>query len=188
METNSFAQFLLTALLSSAVMSTIIGLLFRGYTTRVETRIKSQYSRKEQAVIELLAPLNMQFDRTDRAFKRWEEKNNYTDRAFKRWKEKNIYLEMKVVKVGNETIRDLLLIKGHLIPPDLREDAGKLIEHYDVWLEKFEKQRLSENPDLNASFVFVGPDGYPFPADAENKFRDRFKTYWHDLYGSSTAK
>lgn len=174
MEINSFTQFLLTALLSSAVMSTIIGLLFRGYTTRVETRIKSQYSRKEQAVTELLAPLNMQFDRTDR--------------AFKRWKEKNIYLEMKVVKVGNETIRDLLLIKGHLIPPDLREDAGKLIEHYDVWLEKFEKQRLSENPDLNASFVFVGPDGYPFPADAENKFRDRFKTYWHDLYGSSTAK
>lgn len=174
MENNSFTQFLLTALLSSAVMSTIIGLLFRGYLTRVDTRVKSQYSWKEQSVTELLAPLNMQFDRTDRAFKRWGEKN--------------LYLEMKVVKVGNETIRDLLLTRGHLIPPDLREDAGKLIEHYDVWLEKFEKQRLSENPDLNAPFVFVGPDGYPFPSGAEKNFRDMFKTYWHNLYGSSKTK
>ena len=45
-------------------------------------------------------------------------------------------------------------------------------------------QRLSENPDLNAPFVFVGPDGYAFPSDAEKKFRDTFKQYWNDLYAS----
>lgn len=174
MEDNSFSQLLLTALLSSAVVSAVIGVMFQGYRTRTETRVKSQYSWKEQSVTDLLAPLNMQFDRTERAFNRWGEKN--------------LYLEMKVVKVGNETIRDILLTKGHLIPPDLRVDAGKLIEHYDVWLEKFEKQRLTENPDLNAPFVFVGPDGYPFPSAAEKNFRDTFKAYWHDLYGSSNKK
>jgi hypothetical protein len=174
METNSFSQLLLTALLSSAVVSAIIGVIFQGYRTRMEARVKSQYSWKEQSVTELLAPLNMQFERTERAFDRW---NN-----------KNLYLEMKVVKVGNETIRDLLLMKGHLIPPNLRTDAGRLIEHYDVWLEKFEEMRLSKKPDLNTSFVFVGPDGYPFPSDAEKKFRDTFKEYWNDLYGSSVNK
>ena len=163
MENVSFSQLLITAILSSAVISTIIGVMFQGYKTRAEARAKSQYSWKEQSVTDLLAPLNMQFDRTQKAFKRWGEKN--------------LYLEMKVVKVGNETIRDLLLLKGHLIPPNLREDAGRLIEHYDVWLEKFEKQRLSENPDLNAPFVFVGPDGYPFPSGAEKNFRDTFKQY-----------
>ncbi len=171
MENVSFSQLLVTAILSSAVISTIIGVMFQGYKTRAEVRARSQYSWKEQSVTDLLAPLNMQFDRTEK--------------AFKRWKEKNLYLEMKVVKVGNETIRDLLLLKGHLIPPVLREDAGRLIEHYDVWLEKFEKQRLSENPDLNAPFVFVGPDGYAFPSDAEKNFREVFRKYWDDLYGNS---
>lgn len=170
METNSFSQTLITALVSSAAISTVIGLVFRGYMTRIDTRVKSQYSWKEQSVTDLLAPLHMQFDRTEHAFNRWHNKN--------------LYLEMKVVKVGNETIRDLLLTKGHLIPPDLREDAGKLIEHYDVWLEKFEEMRLSEKPDLNTTFVFVGPDGYPFPTGAEQKFRETFRAYWNDLYGS----
>ena len=110
METVSFSQLLITAILSSAVISTIIGVMFQGYKTRAEARARSQYSWKEQSVTDLLAPLNMQFDRTEK--------------AFKRWKEKNLYLEMKVVKVGNETIRDLLLLKGHLIPPDLRAAAG----------------------------------------------------------------
>lgn len=163
-----FPQFLLTAILSSAVVSTVIGIALHGFKTRAEARAKSQYSWKEQSVTELLAPLNMQFERTERAFGRWNSKN--------------LYLEMKVVKVGNETIRDLLLTKGHLIPPDLRAEAGSLVEHYDVWLEKFEKQRLSENPDLDAPFVFVGPDGYPFPSKAERKFRETFKSYWDDLY------
>jgi hypothetical protein len=170
METISFPQLLLTALLSSAVVSAIIGVIFQGYRTRQETRVKSQYSWKEQSVTELLAPLNMQFERTERAFKRWDKKN--------------LFLEMKVVKVGNETIRDLLLTKGHLIPPDLRADAGKLIEHYDVWLEKFEEVRLSKKPNLNTPFVFAGPDGHAFPSGAEKKFRDTFKVYWHDLYGN----
>jgi hypothetical protein len=166
---DTFPQLLLTAILSSAVVSTIIGIALHGFKTRAEARAKSRYAWKEQAVTELLAPLYMQFQRTERAFGRWNSKN--------------LYLEMKVVKGGNEAIRDLLLMKGHLIPPELREDAGSLIEHYDVWLEKFEKQRLSESPDLNAPFVFVGPDGYPFPADEERKFRETFKAYWDDLYG-----
>ncbi len=110
----------------------------------------------------------MQFDRTKRAFERWNKKN--------------LFLEAKVVKVGNEKIRELLLENGHLIPPELLEDAGKLVEHYDLWLEKFEKQRQSEAPNIDTAFVFVGPDGYPFPSESEKKFKEKFSEYWNVLY------
>jgi hypothetical protein len=164
----SIVQLVASAVISAGVVSTVVGLVFRGFATRIEAEVKSRRTWKEESVSDLLAPLNMQFDRTGRAFKRWNEQN--------------LYLEAKVVKEGNETIRDLLLKKGHLIPPELLEDAGKLIEHYDVWLEKFEKQRSSENPDLGTTFVFVGPDGFPFPFESERKFRSKFNEYWRDLY------
>jgi len=89
---------------------------------------------------------------------------------------------MKVIGEGNRTIRDLLLSKGHLIPPDLLNEAGLLIEHYDRWIEEFEKKRLSENPDLKTPFIFVGPDGFAFPVQAEKGFRDAFHQLWNELY------
>ncbi|MCD4744062.1 MAG: hypothetical protein K8R67_16495 [Desulfobacteraceae bacterium] len=161
-------QLIATAVISGGVISAVIGLLFKGFITKVETEVKSKRTWKEESVSKLLAPLNMQFDRTKRAFKRWNSLN--------------LFIEAKVVGVGNETIRDLLLSKGHLIPPELLEDAGKLIEHYDVWLEKFQEQRSSETPDLKATFLFVGPDGFPFPGEAEGRFRDKYKEYWKELY------
>lgn len=171
MASNSFLQMLIAALLSSAVVSTILGLVFRGYVTKVDTRVKSQYSWKEQSVTELLAPLFAQFERTSLAFKRWSTENHF--------------LEMKVIKTGNEIIRDLLLDKVHLIPPDLRDDASKLVEHYDVWLEKFEEIRVADSPkSLSTPFIFAGPEGYPFPSEAEENFKKKFVEYWNDLYGN----
>jgi len=165
---NSLFDLITTAVISAGVVSAIVGILFKGFVTRIEATVKSHRTWKEQAVAELLGPLNMQFDRTQR--------------AFNRWRQKNLYLEAKVIKVGNELIRNLLLDKGHLIPPELLNDAGLLIEHYDVWLEKFEKHRQDEAPDLDTAFVFVGPDGYGFPRESEEKFRAKFTEYWEDLY------
>jgi len=157
-----------SAVISAGVVSAVLGLVFKGFVTRVEAEVKSRRTWKEESVSDLLGPINMQFDRTERAFKRWGSQN--------------LYLEAKVVKVGNETIRDLLLSKGYLIPPELLDDAGKLIEHYDVWLEKFEEQRSSENPNIETKFVFVGPEGFPFPTNSEGKFRSKFREYWNELY------
>ncbi|MBV5341433.1 MAG: hypothetical protein J0665_18075 [Deltaproteobacteria bacterium] len=169
-ESTAIGQLVASALISAGVVSAVMGLIFKGYVTRIEAEVKSRRTWKEESVAELLGPLNMQFDRTKR--------------AFKRWRTLNLFLEAKVVRVGNETIRDLLLNKGHLIPPELLEDAGKLIEHYDVWLEKFEKQRSSEKPNLETKFVFVGPDGFPFPTESEKKFTGKFKEYWGELYNN----
>jgi hypothetical protein len=113
--------------------------------------------------------MNIQFDRTKRAFEH-------------RWKAQDLYLEEKVIKVGNETIRDLLLTKGHLIPPELLDDAGKLIEHYDVWLELYEEQRGGKEPDLKSPFIFAGPKGYEFPKEAAIRFNEKYRLFWKELY------
>jgi len=167
-DNTSIGQLVASTVISAGVVSAVIGLIFKGFVTRVETEVKSKRTWKEVSVAELLGPLYMQFDRTKRAFGRWHDQN--------------LFLEAKVVRVGNETIRDLLLTKGHLIPPELLEDAGKLIEHYDVWIEKFETKRSSERPDLETKFIFTGVDGFPFPHESEEKFRRTFNEYWKELY------
>jgi hypothetical protein len=166
---KSLGQLVAAALISGTVVSAIAGVLFTGYVTRVTEEVRSQRTWKERSVADLLGPMNIQFGRTKRAFDRWSQKN--------------LYLEAKVIKTGNETIRDLLLTKGYLIPPDLLDDAGKLIEHYDVWLELFERQRGGKEPDLKSEFTFAGPEGFPFPSDAETRFRARYQQYWNELYG-----
>ena len=165
---NSFKELLFAALVGGSVASTIVGAVFTGYVTQVEEEVRSRRAWKEHSVEELLGPMNIQFDRTRRAFDRWSKKN--------------LYLEVKVIKAGNETIQNLLLKKAHLIPPELFDDAGKLIEHYDVWLELFEKQRGGKEPDLESPFTFAGPEGYPFPKKAEMRFKAKYRQYWTELY------
>lgn len=167
-QAKTLGQTILAALISGAVCSSVVGIIFAGYVARVEQEVKSQRTWKEESVAELLGPMNIQLDRTKRAFCRWDEENRY--------------LEAKVIKVGNETVRNLLLTKGHLIPPHLLEDAGSLVEHYDVWLEVFEEQRGGSEPELESRFVFAGPEGYPFPRGAEVRFKEAYWLYWHELY------
>ena len=179
---NTIFETLLAAILSASVISAVLGIIFHRRGKAIEAEIKSQVERglavfhskrewKERAISELLGPVHMQLDRTER--------------AFKRWKSKNLYLESKIIREGNMAIRDLLLAKGHLIPPELLEDAGLLIEHYDRWLEEFEKQRTAENPDNDTLFVFVGPQGYPFPRQSSKRFQEVFKNLWQELYSMS---
>jgi hypothetical protein len=99
-----------------------------------------------------------------------------TNRAFRRWTSKDLGLEAQVIREGNRTIRDLFLANGHLVPPELMEDAMRLIEHYDAWLLKFDAIR-GEGSKSDEDFVFVGPDGYPFPHEAESHVKEAFQSY-----------
>jgi hypothetical protein len=169
----------LSAVISGAVVSTLIGAFLHRRLARISQEIATEGQRqfelfhstrewKVRSVSELLGPVYMQLDRTSRAFARWQARN--------------IYLETKVIREGNLAIRDLLLTKGHLIPPELLEDAGRLVEHYDRWLEEFERQREGPEPDLQAAFTFVGPSGFPFPVESERRFRETFARAWAELY------
>lgn len=181
---DDFYKTLISGLLSGSVMAAVLSLLMKRWQERVAAEVKLGFEReiltirsgrewREKVLAELLGPMIMQLDRTRR--------------AFDRWKSKNVYLETKVIREGNLTIRDLVLTKGHLIPPDLLVDAGRLAEHYDRWLEEFEQVRGGTEPALDQPFVFVGPKGFPFPSDAERRFTERFNTLWNELYGVQRA-
>ncbi|MCD1598436.1 hypothetical protein [Rheinheimera aquimaris] len=166
--------------LGSSVVTALLGVLFLRRNKTIETQIEAQFSQglkvfestrswKEQALAELFGPLQMQLERTKRAFERWDNKN--------------LHLEAEVIQKGNIAIRDLLLAKGHLIPAQLMAHAIALIEHYDAWIEAYNHIRSDTTLTANTDFVFVGPAGYPFPAEAEQAFKAQFKQLQQELYG-----
>jgi len=156
-EQPSIWQVIFTALVSGTVVSAMLGLIFHQRLKSIEARLNEDLQRnveifrttrawQEAAISELLGPMVMQFDRVKR--------------AFNRYKAKNIYLETKVIAEGNTSIKNLLLSHGHLIPAELLEDAGRLVEHFEVWLEEFERVRDEKKPELETQFVFAGPQGF----------------------------
>jgi len=174
----------LTALISSTVMGAVVTALLnltlksklekitndiKSQSEQISVIFKSQYTWREQSLAELLGPINMLLNRTDTAFKRLTANNKF--------------VEAKILKESNEKIRDLLLLKGHLIPLELIQDANKLVEHFDRYLEEFERIRGGQNPDLDAPFVFVGPKGYPFPRSSADQFQTKYKEMWQEVYG-----
>lgn len=179
---NTFLGLFLSGIISGSVVATILTVVFKRRTEEIAAEVKSQFDKnftmfksgyqwKERSVSELLAPICLEFSRTYRALMRY----NAT----------NLYLEANVLKKTNERIRDLLLEKASLIPGSLMEDVHELIEHYDVWLEEYNKQRNKENPNLEQEFVFVGPKGYSFPSAAEKRFKMKYHELWNELYGEN---
>jgi hypothetical protein len=177
-------QAVISGVLSGSVVAALLGVVFRKRTEQIAAEIKqrfeyemlrhrSQTEWQDQVLSKLLGPMVMQLDRTSRAFMRWQNKN--------------LYVETKVIFEGNKVIRDLLLSNGHLIPPDLFEDAGRLVEHYDRWFEEYEKVRGGQEPGIDQPFVFVGPAGFPFPSDAEKRFKERFQQIWASRYAVPEA-
>jgi hypothetical protein len=175
----------IATLLSSGLIAFVGGVLFKRKTDSIAGEVKTHFDQmalvysstrawKEKALSELLGPMVMHLDRTRR--------------AFNRWKKQNLYIETKVIREGNIAIRDLLLTKGHLIPPYLLEDAGRLVEHYDQWLEEYEKNRGGTDPKPDEPFTYAGPAGYPFPGDAEQRFKDLFQKLSNELYGSDERR
>jgi hypothetical protein len=171
----------ISALVSSSVAAAVVGVIFVRRNKQIEAKIKhhmdfvtaeatSHRTWKERSVADLLGPVYMQLDRTRRAFERWTAKN--------------LFLEAKAIREGNIADRDLLLKNG-LIPGELLPDAGRLIEHYDRWLEEYEKGPAAQNPDLDAPFIFVGPQGHPFPRDAEERLKVKFTRLWAELYNKA---
>ncbi len=176
----------LTSLVSGTVMGAIVTALLNLFfksrlekiasdikyqTDKISTVFKSQYTWREESLSELLGPINMLLNRTERAFRRLTANNKF--------------VEAKILKESNEKIRDLLLQKSHLIPSELIDDANQLVEHYDRYLEEFEKIRGGQNPDLEEPFVFVGPQGFPFPRESADKFQEKYKEMWQQVYGQN---
>jgi hypothetical protein len=70
-----------------------------------------------------------------------------------------------------------------LIPAQLLDDAGRLVEHFEVWLEEFERVRDEKKPELETPVVFAGPQGFGFPRQSEQKFIATFHSLRKEVYG-----
>jgi hypothetical protein len=161
---DSFKEALLAAVLSGGVIATVLGLVTHRHSLRQASEIEDQFrqlveTRESRWALlqEVLGPVNAHLARTGMAFGRWHEQN--------------LFLEQQIIYESNAEIRGILLAKYHLLTPALRQPAMELVQHFDRWFEEFEKQRRSQNPsEGGATFVFVGPQGYPFPHEAEEAF------------------
>jgi len=175
-----FFNLTLASLVGSSIAGALAGAVLLRRNLEVEESIRADFTERlkvfestrswqEKCLAEVLGPVVMQLDRTLVASSRWHEKNPY--------------LEAKIVGEGNLLIRDTLLAKGHLIPGDLEPHAAALIAHYDRWLEEFDRVRGQANPGTDENFVFVGPQGTPFPKEAEAAFKAKFRRFRQELYG-----
>jgi hypothetical protein len=164
---DTFWSNLLAGLVSGGVIATVLTLTTSRWVAEVKTTVEDQARRitegrdlEWELLRDVLGPVTVHLKRTNM--------------AFRRWKSKNILLESLIIADSNARVRAILLDKFHLLPPDLRDHAEKLIEHYDLWFEAFERERNSQKPEAEQSpFTFVGPEGYPFPRTAEAAFEQR---------------
>jgi len=173
--TATLRQTITAALISSGVFTFVGGALLARHTERVGAEIKAEFDRgrrsdewRQQSIADLLGPVVMELDRTRRAYSRYTKSNRY--------------LESQVLYKSNLTIRDLLLAKGYLIPDELRDVSSRLVEHYDAWLEEYDRIRGARDLSPTEPFVFAGPKGYPFPSDADSLFNQAFRRYRAELY------
>lgn len=164
MDAETFISYLVAGLLSGGVIATVLSLASARWAARVTAAVKEEGDRVAETrglewelLRQVLGPVVAHLRRTDL--------------AFARWRDRNVLLESLIIADSNTKVRDILLEKFHLLTPDLREPASKLIEHYDLWLEAYERERKSQKPEAEqATFTFVGPAGYPFPRDAQAAF------------------
>ena len=74
----------------------------------------------------------------------------------------------QVLKIYNEKIKKLLQENGHLLSNELQENGKALIEHYDIWLEKWNALGQKLNPSPDDEFFF--PNEFTFPKKAAVAF------------------
>lgn len=110
---------------------------------------------------DLLGPLHMHFRAARAAYR------GYLDNG-------RTFLFAKSLRRVNVSARALLMARGHLLPPELREDVAALVAHYDVWLTLWTEHRRATQPALSDPFVFQ--NSFTYPKEAEARLEALFET------------
>ena len=154
------------------LISGILGYFFSKREERMKKTNEAEFSKRDKffnvrfnfklkALEELLAPIKLQLIRSKITLRGYDANNEYRE---------------KILKECNETIRSLLLEKGHLIPADLIPFAETFISHYDEWLQAYRANREIQNK-ADIQHVFT----YNFPHDAEKAFVEKYEVYRKEL-------
>ncbi len=175
---------LIQTILGSSIVTTVltsgIAYYFHKKTERGTAEVKREFERLAQIqssdfewrkkVTELLGQVYIHLNRSRMAF----------EHTYSRLQEYDAVFEDEVIYHSNKLLRDTLLANGNHLPPELLEQASKLIKHYDAWLVKYEKLRKQQK-DNSTVQIYVGPDGYPFPIDAEELFKEKYQELFREL-------
>lgn len=173
------ANTLIEAVISGLLVSVVLGYYITSRDEKIKNSIQEEFKKrdvffnaqfnfKQRSLEELLGPIIMQLKRSQLALDAYKPNNAYRE---------------GILKQCNESVRDLLLTKGFLIPSDLQSDAGDLIRHYDEWLEAYDQLRV-KSQDKTQPFVFT----YDFPKQAEEHFVQKYEDYRKELKIEETLK
>ena len=164
---------LISIILGSSLLTGLMGFLLLKQSEKITNTVKSQLSWKEKAC-EAMGSIYFQMQRSSLAFERYVKAKTPEERH---------YIEQEVLLKSNSAVNNLILTQGYLIAPELLENTKKLLNHYDAWVEKYQRMRVTSQSE--EKFVFVGPDGYPFPKELEQQLADHYLRLWNELYGKS---
>ncbi len=165
---------IISLILGSSLLTGLMGFLLLKQSEIITSTVKSRLAWKEKAC-EAMGSIYFQLQRSSLAFERYVKAKTEEERRF---------IETEVLFKSNEAVNKLILAQGYLIAPELLESTQKLVNHYDAWIEKYHRLRISSPSE--EKFIFVGPDGYPFPKELEQQLADHYLRLWNELYGKST--
>ena len=162
---------IISLILGSGLLTGLMGFLLLKQSEKITSTVQSRLAWKQKAC-EAMGNIYFQLQRSSLAFERYIKAKTPGECSF---------IEKEVLLKSNEAVNQLILAQGYLIAPELLENTKKLLNHYDAWIEKYHRLRVSNTS--SEKFVFVGPDGYPFPKELEQQLADRYLKLWNELYG-----
>lgn len=165
-----FVQLLLAGILSGSFFSATLGLVGLKYAEKIKGEItqsvqtslydyQTDQEWQRRSLVELFAPLDVNLERSKRAYGRWQ--GNLRQE------------ELEILRETNARVRKLILDNYYLIPSNLQMDASTLVEHYDIWLQTYNKPNVSEYDD---KFIVkeLSEKGRLFPKKSARRLRQNF--------------
>jgi hypothetical protein len=171
------------AFASSGLVASLTGVLLSRHRKEIELAVTSAAARrdhdylvvrkaKERMLCELVGPVILNLKRVHRAYLRYDGNNEF--------------LEGEIMAKCATNIREIISERGYLLDAAGLQHAVDLVEHFDVWLEEFDRQRGTGGK--GDPYVFAGARGHPFPRAAEEAFHRMWVDLKRDLYGDLSIK
>ncbi|MFP5409512.1 MAG: hypothetical protein ACLGG6_00930 [Gammaproteobacteria bacterium] len=167
-----WAPQLIQTLIAAVLSGSVVGIIVNWFVQRRLDRERGNRAWKEAALSTLLGPLVMHLIRTDALSHLYQSTFRERTRSF---------FHAQLMRESNLAARALLLANGHLLPAPLLPHAQSLIQHYDIWLARFDEKQALENPGPESRFD-MGFVEVPFPVDARDAFLAEYAALRKALY------
>jgi hypothetical protein len=183
-ELKGFVQTVLAALISGSVVAAIVGTVLKSRLDERFEESKSTRNRNEALLTEVIGPATMHIARTEAIAARYGRQSA-----------RQRFAEADLLRASNETMRNLLISKGYLIPTKLMRDSQCLVVHYDIWLKRFEAtmdkfkaEHDGKAPSANDTFdvgfsELEDSECGGFDKKAPKLYADEFQRLRKELYG-----